>query len=222
MTGQMAEFDSELERRAAEMLTRDGYRVQAQPNPTSLPFDLGGYRPDLLAVRDDEKLLVEVKGSALRLPIERYQRIAEDVSSHAGWRFVLVTPDDISAVCTVPGSLHILTWDEIRKRASDADELIRSGQNDAALLLLWTAFEAAMRRQAQEIHIPVERLPISVLLKHLYSNGELSMNQYDRVMRYLQTRNQAVHGYEVEGLDEASDDLRSLLNEVLTDWVSVA
>lgn len=196
------------------MLIRDGYRVETQPDLRSLPFDLGGYRPDFVASRGDEKLLVEVKGSVLRLPIDRYIQIAEVVSSHPGWRFVLVTPDDIASI----SGFRILGWDEIEHRATEAGTLMQAGQNDSALLLLWTAFEAAMRRHSQEIHIPVERLPLGVLLKHLYSNGELSIEQYDRAARILQARNQAVHGYQVEGLDETCKDLRALLHEVITDW----
>lgn len=214
MTDKSPNRESEMERAAAAMLAKDGYQVETNPDLKCLPFDLRGYRPDLIATRDDEKLIVEVKGSVLRASIDRYKEIAELVSSYPGWRFVLVTPDDISDV----GASRILGWEQIIKRRLGAARLLETGQTSAAFLLLWTALEAAMRRQARESQDPAERLPVSSLVKHLYSSGELSMEQYDRANRHLRTRNQVAHGYEVDRLDRECQGLGALLDEVLAYW----
>jgi hypothetical protein len=214
MSGRKPEHEGEMERAAAAMLAKDGYHVEANPDLASLPFDLRGYRPDLIATRNDEKLIVEVKGSVLRASIDRYREIAELISSYPGWRFVLVTPDDIPNV----GASRILGWDGINRRRVEGTRLLEMGQTSAAFLLLWTALEAAMRRQARESHSPAERLPLSSLVKHLYSSGELSMEQYERANSYLQTRNQVAHGYEVPHLDQECQGLGAFLDEVIAYW----
>jgi hypothetical protein len=211
-------MSSEMERRIAEMLTNRGYTVSAEPDPSGLPFDLGGYQPDLLAVRGEEALIIEVKGSAQRMPIDRYRDIAEVVSSQPGWRFVLMTSEDVAP----PNELHLLSWNDIANRCLDGERLCKAGQPEAGLLLLWTAMEAALRRQAFETGLPAERLPPSMLLKHLYSTGELSMAQFDQANTYLNVRNQVVHGYLVDHEPQACIGLAGLLEELLTDWSEAA
>jgi len=65
----------------------DGYEVELEPLPDRLPAALRGFRPDLIARRLDENVVVEVTSS----PFERkITDIARAVDSMAGWRFDLV------------------------------------------------------------------------------------------------------------------------------------
>jgi hypothetical protein len=42
-------------------------------------------------------LIIEVKTSIRQVSVERLQSVAEEISRHTGWRFLLVTLEDIEA-----------------------------------------------------------------------------------------------------------------------------
>jgi hypothetical protein len=52
----------------------------------------------------------------------------------------------------------------------------------------------------------------------LYSQGELSMEQFDQV-RVIQTiRDRLIHGYQIPNLDEPTKQLQMLVNELIAMW----
>jgi uncharacterized protein YutE (UPF0331/DUF86 family) len=79
-------------------------------------------------------------------------------------------------------------------------------------------FEAMMRKQAEQASIPIERFPTSSLIKHLYSQGELSIEQFDKTTELLTVRNQLVHGYQSQNLDKEVVELQKLVSELLELW----
>src|SRR5689334_9905526 len=81
-------------KRVAQQLEDQGYVVAIEPEPTVIPFPLGGYRPDILATRGAENIIVEVKSKRTRRALEEYKHVLDAVRQHAGWRFMLSTVDD--------------------------------------------------------------------------------------------------------------------------------
>ncbi|MEG4962714.1 MULTISPECIES: hypothetical protein [unclassified Microcoleus] len=76
----------------AEKYRQAGYTVLVDPEPEDIPFDLGTYRPNLIAKRNEaEGYIIEFKGSGRQISIDRLKEIAEIVSEHTGWRFLLIT-----------------------------------------------------------------------------------------------------------------------------------
>ncbi|MFM6350239.1 MAG: hypothetical protein ACKPFK_34625, partial [Dolichospermum sp.] len=61
-------------------------------------------------------------------------------------------------------------------------------------LFLWSILESLLRKKAVIKNIPIERLPASNLLDHLYSRGEISMDQFDVFKDFLKCRNKIAHG----------------------------
>jgi len=77
-----------------------------------------------------------------------------------------------------------------------------------------------VRRQAKQVAIPIERFPANAnsLINHLYSQGELSMEQFDQV-RVIQTvRDRLIHGYQLPNLGEPTKQLQGLVNELIAIW----
>ncbi|NOK31716.1 hypothetical protein HMI49_00680 [Corallococcus exercitus] len=171
-----------------------GYVVHVEPQPLELPFELLGYRPDLVAIKGDEGVVVEVKASTERLSIDRFREIAERIAEHKGWRFVLVTLDEPTGV----GSPAVLSqtpdWAGLQQRMKVVDDLVRQGLWEPAVLYLWSVIEAALRRRAEQVHIPVERFPATRLLDQLYSAGEISVKDFDGFRTVLHVKNQVAHG----------------------------
>lgn len=202
----------------AQKYRQDGYAVVREPKPDEMPFDLGVYRPDLLVKKSDkEGYIIEVKKSVNRIPVDHYREIAETVSQHHGWRFLLITDED--AVQTNHGKTeHLLSWEQIVSRKEQGKHLLALGEVEGAFLSLWGALEALLRNQAVRLSIPIERFPTLSLIKHLYSQGELSIEQYDIAMALFSVRNQFMHGYQTPDLVDSSEQLSKLLHELIDLW----
>jgi Holliday junction resolvase len=61
-----------------------GYTVSVGPSVAEIPFSLGNFRPDILASRGDEHLIIEVKSSAERVDPAVYFEVDELVQQHPG------------------------------------------------------------------------------------------------------------------------------------------
>lgn len=223
MRSETVHAPSLLASRVAEKYREQGFDVLIQPQPADLPFDLGEYHPDLIVKRGpDENYIIEVKGSVTHTPIDRYREIAELVSQHAGWRFLFVTGEDVAPNGQKNSDATLLSWEQIRKRQMQAGELLALGVVEGAFLSLWAIFEAALRRQAIQASIPIERLPTLSLINHLYSQGELSIEHYESAKELLTVRNSFVHGYHVPNLSEPTRQLQELVAELLELWAPPA
>ncbi|RZK87751.1 MAG: hypothetical protein EOO62_38715, partial [Hymenobacter sp.] len=68
-----------------------GYQVYREPSEAAahIPFDLGGYRPDLLVEKGDEHLLIEVRSEQSPFSIDRFQNLTLMVRQHPGWRLLV-------------------------------------------------------------------------------------------------------------------------------------
>ncbi len=207
--------DELLLSRVAEDYRREGFEVIIEPQPGELPFDLDLYHPDLLVKKsDNEGFIIEVKGSTDRISVDRYREIAETVSEHPGWRFLLVTGKD-SVPDSQENTKQLLSWADIQRRRKQSEQLIAIGELEAAFLSLWAITEALMRRQAEQALIPIERFPTVSLIKHLYTQGELSIEQYDKAMSLVDVRNRLVHGFQTPELAVSVTELQGLVDELL-------
>jgi hypothetical protein len=207
----------------AQKYREEGYEVTKEPNPNLIPFDLGGYRPDLLATKDNSNLIIEVKAKATaKFSIERFQRIAQEIAKHQGWRFILVTANDEQENEEIDAEKSYLTWDEINQQIAQFPSMIRIIGNNAALLYLWGICEAALRRYALDHAIPVERKPFTPLAKYLYSEGELSIEELNMLLDVQKYRNKVAHGFKVNVNDELLDNLTSFVKKIITQHYIIA
>jgi REase_AHJR-like len=206
----------------AEKYRQEGYRVFVEPEPEDIPFNLGTYRPNLIAKKNEaEGYIIEFNASGRQKSIERLRGIAEIVSEHTGWRFLLVTEED-ALLKDNAKEVNLLSWEQIFSRRTQSERLISLGENEGAFLSLWGIFEALLRRRAEEAIIPIERFPTVSLIKHMYSQGELSIEEYDRAMLLLSVRNRFIHGFEALEVNESVSELLALVNELISLWLPQA
>ncbi|MEH2209282.1 hypothetical protein [Nostoc sp.] len=202
----------------AEKYETQGFRVLLEPKTDELPFDLGNYQPDIIAIKDGSSLVIEVKNSLNRLSVDRLKAIAEEVSTHPGWHFLLVTLEDIEAKSLPGTSEQFPSWQELTNRFMQAHKLIENDEIEPAFLLMWSIFEGALRKRAVDVSIPIERFPVIGLLRHLYSLGELSISQFDLAQACFEVWNRLAHGY-IENLNlPVVHNLDNLVRELLTEW----
>lgn len=201
----------------AEKYRQEGYTVLVDPEPEEIPFDLGTYRPNLIVKKNEaEGYIIEFKRSARQTSIDRLKEIAEIVSENTGWRFLLITEDAL--LKDEDNEVNLLSWKQIFIRRTQSERLISLGENEGAFLSLWGIFEALLRRQAEEAIIPIERFPTVSLIKHMYSQGELSIEEYDRAMLLLNVRNRFIHGFEAPEINKSVSQLLVLVNKLIGLW----
>lgn len=193
----------------------NGYAVQLAP--TALPFDLGGYVPDLLAEKDGEHLLIEVKDAAVPVSFSRFREVVETVRQVPGWRFLLVA-NPASEVTVLGLPPEPLAWPDIASRIQQAKRLHDAGESEAAILVFWSALEALLRRHAESIDLPIERLPVTALVDYLYSEAELSFEQFDRAKALMTGRNRLTHGFPLPEAQQNAAQLQGLIDELTNDW----
>lgn len=184
-------------RSTAEDLRKQGYAVTVEPASAVIPFDLKQYRPDILASRGDENLIIDIKARGSRRSIERYKEIAEIVGSHKNWRFMLSTvdetePDGYTAVGQRPDT------DSLGRMLGKID-LLLSGENyDLAIPYLWLVYVSALRIVGERAKVPMDQTSDGSVLNYLYSMGELSADEYELAKNFLALRNKTAHRLDVE------------------------
>lgn len=199
--------------KVAEDYRRRGYNVSLMPAGSDLPEFLTDYRPDIIARRGSESIVVEVKVGTRTSVAERFREIAERVNRQPGWRFSLVyvspsEPDQLLEADPAP-------LPELEERAREANSLLEANQSDAAFLLYWSALEGSLRLLGRRAQLPLENLPSSALIRELYSSGELSREEFDTLMRLLPVRNKLIHGLVGRTQRATVEPLRSLVNMLL-------
>jgi hypothetical protein len=202
-----------------------GYQVYTEPDEAAahIPFDLGDYRPDLLMEKGDEHLLITVRNEQSPLSIDRFQRITLQVRQHPGWRFLVATPSFQHPTQLLGVTDELLSWNAAQQQADTAQLLLAQGQPQAALLVAWAGLEALLRRHAEQVALPIERQSSITLLKYLYSQGEISISQYDQALELSALRNRLAHGYQpTQPVEPAARQLLALLHELLQEWASEA
>ena len=206
----------------AEKYESQGFRVLIEPKTDELPFGLGNYQPDMIAIKDGSGLVIEVKTSLNRVSVDRLQALAEEVSKHPGWHFLLLTLEDIEAKSLPGTSEELPSWQSIADRFHEAHRLIENDEIEqafkAAFLLLWSTFEGALRKRAVDVSIPIERFPVIGLLKHMYSLGELSISQFDFAQFCFEAWNSFAHGYIGTPYCGNVLEFDNLVGELLDEW----
>lgn len=211
--------EAELEKiqEAREFYQRDGFEVVVNPPPELFPFDLGGFCPDLLVEKGDQHYLVKVRPPRTPVSIDHVTQISNEVRARPGWRFYLVSADDVH--WDAPGiSDPLASWETLGARAEQAIGLARTGSApEAAVLALWSAVEGVLRKIAEAAQIPIERMPVATVMPGLVNMGELMREPYFALRDLLDVRNRLLHGYEIDRaeVDRAAGVLINVLGELL-------
>ncbi len=205
----------------AEDLRKQGYSVVIEPDPSAIPFDLQQYRPDILATRNDENLIVDIKTRGTRRSIERYKEIADIIGSHNNWRFMLSTVDEVEPVASVlaEGQANLQSLNRMLSKL----DLLLSGENyDLALPYLWSVYISAMRIVGEKAGIPIDATSDRSVLNYMYSLGEISIDEYETAQKFLALRNKSVHSLEVGISKEALLELYRDTTQKLREWNLIA
>lgn len=190
-TGALSE--ARLVQQVADEYRGKGYDVVLEPGADQLPTVLAPYRPDIIARRDDETIVIEVKSRhSLRRP-PQLEALAKAVRELPGWRFeLIVAKPDIAF--PLPETTE--PWDEhqVGDALDEAGQLLRTGHPAAALLLAWAATEAALRLLASKEGLRIDGWEANALLNNLTTSGVLTRGRFKTLRDALEVRNAVAHG----------------------------
>jgi hypothetical protein len=181
--------EQEFTRQLAEEFRGEGF----QPlDPTQLRKELPpGYIPDLLLQRGDEFIVIEIKSEEEHRSIEQLRLIKQTIESRPKWQFklyVLPRPKDAD---NLQDNLQ-----DVGKLISRAKQFNRSGEFEAASVILWMAIEIALRTLLTHYQSrPNLGVSGMSMARGLLSLGELSESDLQLIEQAWRTRNLGVHGF---------------------------
>ena len=187
-----------LLRKKAEEYRGKGYEVSLETPLDLLP----NFRADLVARKGDEVRVVEVKSRASLGAMPEIGELARVVDAKEGWTFELVLLGEPDRLDT-PEGMHLCDRVAIQDRIEQAEQTLATGHTEAALVLAWSAVEAATR-EALVAEGVLERdiaKGRSVLDQGVF-HGVVSRDEYDRLTDLRAYRNAIAHGYAVKDFDE--------------------
>jgi hypothetical protein len=189
-------------RQYADWYSRQGYQISIEPSPRELPEFLRTLAPDLIAHRDDENVVVEIKTSS-PASFEQVQRLARALEHRAGWKLRVVYADlpdpEWAPPSELPQAADLLArLDNLSAEGGDDDP------NRLQFLLLWSIIEAAARHRLPALNIsPTSRISSSALIKMLLTEGIIEEDEYSVLRRALAVRNAIAHGFLNQPVDTA-------------------
>lgn len=168
-------------------LIAEGYDVVVQPDRLMLPSFIQHLRPDAIAQRPGNNLVVEVV-SRSPASAERLKRYRAALEGHPDWQLRTIWTSGNS----VPRSLEKPSLVFVKDSLAEIDHLLDAGFHRPALLVAWACLEGVGRillpRALEKPQTP------SRLVEQLAHNGFLSREEAAQLRRLVSLRNEFVHG----------------------------
>jgi Holliday junction resolvase len=204
------------ERLVAKRYEEQGYVVTLNPASSAFPFALGSYRPDILATKGDDKIIIEVKSAGAKIDSDAYFRLDQEVQRHPGWRFVLVTVAEADLQGHDSSGTGSVSIEKIQEHLRNIDRVAEKPEL-ATLVLpkLWMVYLSALRLLALNDGLEVENVSDLSFLNKAYSTGILSFDEYESARRLMSLRNDAVHRLDTSETPADWKQLRQMVDVVL-------
>ena len=187
-------------KQVAKKYREQGYNVIIEPLPQQLPTFLGELQPDLIAMKEGDQVVIEVKAKEALRASDLVRHIADAVRKQKGWRFELVLLPSAASAQSTKG-WELLGFQEIEQYVKEARHAASLSQFIPAFIFIWIAIEATLRRIAQKSDVSPALLSPKALLKELVFNGGISRLQYRTIEGIANLRTHVVHGFKEEGVN---------------------
>ena len=199
----------------AEEYQRLGYTVVVEPQAALIPSFLRNYRPELLATKDGENLLFDVKLEGARDVAEFWRMVAE-VKRHVGWKLTGITVPNVDPEVKTSGVLSDLDVDGLRQQLRGIDLLSRVPQLQSLVLpRLWVVYIAALRLLAIQEGFDRDGDADYARLVRAQSNGLISNAECEEGRALMILRNRVVSGSDAVVAPEDCLQLRQMIQRAI-------
>ena len=211
-----------IQRRLAREFRELGYRVVESPTGKVLPTFLRGLSPDLIATKDDDNVVVEVKRADTLKGSNELTELAARVAKTPGWRFELHTLEAPKANDDrVPSNAGLERLLRTVSAAFDADF---EGSQSVALIALFSTLERLLRLIAVERGVDAGNKSIQSLIRELSFQGIIDEKAVATLESGISWRNAVWHGgghrkeLTREELEQLINTCRSLHSALIESW----
>lgn len=175
-----------------------GFQVILEPRQDDLPKELKdlNFQPDIIATSDDIKLIIEVK-TFESIKNKGVAELANIIQEIEGWDFELVytNPKRKSEVPETDDSSTYIEAKHALERAADFLNTEASKEySDAALLLIWSAVENALRANYKTYKPNDKNAMPRVLVRDSVMMGIIGKNEQLFLESMMMKRNELSHG----------------------------
>jgi REase_AHJR-like len=168
---------------------KDGYTFVAHPTGELVPAFLGKYRPDALALSENESVVIEIKTRKGTSTEGTLAQIAKRVASQPNWKFRVYYTSDFSRPAFQPASKA-----SVLDLVEEIEKLRKAGFVRASFVMAWTALEAFARLlHANESGADSAMIP-SEIIEWLTQSGNIDPPVGRMLRSVVRTRNAVVHG----------------------------
>jgi hypothetical protein len=177
---------------------KKGFRVIVEPSQSDLPEELKklNFQPDIIASSGDTNLVIEIK-SFESIKNKALVELAEKINAIEGWEFELVytnpkTKYEIPAITN--SSTYIEAKNSLERAAKFLDTDASKEYSDAALLLIWSAVENALRANYKTYKPNEETTTPRALVRDSVIMGIIGKNDQQFLESMMMYRNEISHG----------------------------
>jgi len=198
----------------AKELEDDGYTVIFEPSPEQIPFSLDTYIPDLLATKNNDNLIIEIKTRDIPNIMNRYRKVIEIIQTHPDWKFLIKTFAETTEKTKT--SLAQVSIEDIHKYLEKVKK-IYSVSPELAIPYLWNTIIAFLRHKAVDVQVEYSELTDRSLINQLYTLGKISAEQHATLLKWNVLRNHAAHDLEFSVKPEDVSAMLAFINKLLQD-----
>ncbi|NNM71141.1 hypothetical protein HJG44_01875 [Enterovirga sp. DB1703] len=175
-----------------------GFQFMVEPPTEFVPDFLQGYRPDALALKDGEGVLIELKRQRTGRPDQRIAEVSRRLNGHPNWTLEVVFTENFvreRGWTLRPAEIRSASDAELMEVQEEIDRLEQAGNLSAAFLLGWSLLEAATRRKIEDA-ASAAREPMTSwqIVEWLTSLGIVEGDLVVSLRDLLRKRNALAHG----------------------------
>ena len=211
MTNSIVQKQQQTAQELARRYQSEGYEVIVEPMKDEIPDFLRYFHPDLIALRSDRSVAVEIKTSRRVRRADYWRELAEAVRAQPTWHLEIVSDGSPEP------AEESISQEEIEEQVQHSVALAEAGELSASLLLASSALEAAMRLTAERFNVHASDPRPQSLANRLYSEGLMDREDYDSSLASLRQRDAVAHGFRqkvsVDELSRLDTIVRNLLTE---------
>ncbi|NER15124.1 hypothetical protein GWK08_16840 [Leptobacterium flavescens] len=188
------ELEEKKVRELANEYKKKGYLVYTYPSKENVPPFLDDYKPDLIAISENEKLIIEVKSKSSIKSSDKLTNYIELINRQKEWKFELVLTNPKKKISNEHLLSNFVEIEEIDRRLNEINELIQANFLEPAFLYAWVVFEAVSRNQLVT-YKKQSKSNIESLIKELFSYGIVNKAEYNFLQNSFHQRNNLIHGF---------------------------
>jgi len=170
------------------------------------------YIPDLIAIKDDDNIIIEVKHRRNLINNSLMIKLSELVNSKDGWRFELRVYNNSDLNKIDSNKEKNIDKREILSNIEDIKKLVSMNFLKPAFLMSWALLEAAARIKLEKEEVIFKNT--NLLFKQLYSKGHLNYNYFKFINKTQDIRHKIVHGLDIED-DKITKDILEKINKII-------